>query len=242
MADTKKVLIGKFEALPGTRDQINEIVAELIQQTEANEPDTQNLAFEFYEDPLQPNHYLFYERYSGGMALDQHIDAQYTKDFFAEFAPLLVGRGIVDANVRVYSVYSNPDVQAGIYQLQQDGVELLTRLFQNTPELEVSLGTTQGLIIPNNREGIPGIAINLLFQSPHNSSEPVEYGIFAVDDTEYRVNGILPDEPGYLEAVRQRSAMLFNTINAPGAGTASRNLPMETTTALALYQVQGGSI
>lgn len=246
-ANSQKILIGTFKAKAGTRDQIRSLVEEQTKRTKEAEPN--NLAFEFYEDPLQPNQYLFYEKYVDGAALTEHLEAQYTKDFLANFSLLLEGNGISDttvSQVRIDSVRTSSasDPLTGVYQGQKNGVDLLTGLFKETPELSVSLNASNGIVAVNNKSNTPGVGINLLFAAGKPSNQPVEYGIFAVDDANNRVNGLLPTDSGYLEAVRKRAMVLFNTTanNSPSAANTSRNIPVETTDKLAIYQIGGGSI
>jgi len=245
---SEKILIGKFKAQAGTRAQIISLVDELTKQTKQAET-SQNIAFEFYEDPLQPNQYLFYEKYVDGSALTKHLEAQYTKDFFAKFSPLLEGNGLSDktvSQVRIDSVRtSSPsDPLTLVYQDQKNGVDLLTGLFKETPELSVSLNASNGIVAVNNQANKPGVGINLLFAAGKPSNQPVEYGVFAIDDSNNRVNGLLPTDSGYLEAVRQRAIVLFNTTanNSASAANTSRNIPVETTERLAIYKIGGGSI
>lgn len=245
--NSPKVLTGKFKAKAGTRDRIRSLVDDLTKQTKATEQ-FNNLAFEFYEDPLQPNQYFFYEKYVDGAALTEHLEAQYTKDFFAKFSPLLEGNGLSDktvSQIRIDSVRTSSasDPLTGVYQGQKDGVDILTGLFKDTPELSVSLNASNGIVAVNNKSNTPGVGINLLFAAGKPSNRPVEYGVFAVDDANNRVNGLLPTDSGYLEAVRKRAIVLFNTTanNSPSAKN-SRNIPVKTTDKLAIYKVGGGSI
>ncbi|NEN88321.1 MAG: hypothetical protein F6K48_05075, partial [Okeania sp. SIO3H1] len=244
LANDQKVLIGKFQAREGTREQIQQLTSELTQQTITNERGNGNIAFEVYEDPQQPNQYLFYEKYDDGAALTRHLETTYTRSFFEGFAPLLEGNGIVDADVNVYSVHTPGSPLDGIYQGQKEGLELLEDLLQDTPELSVSLTANQGIVAMNNQAFTPGIGINLLFTAENSSNQPIEYGIFQVDDSNNSVNGLLPGTPGYLEAVKQRSLILFNTTidNGFGLSNPSRNIPVQTTQNYAIYQVFGGSI
>jgi quinol monooxygenase YgiN/oxalate decarboxylase/phosphoglucose isomerase-like protein (cupin superfamily) len=242
-ANDQKVLIGKFQAKEGTREQIQDLASQLISQTQANESG-KNLAFEFYEDPQQPNQYIFYEKYMDGAALTEHLEAQYTKDFFAGFAPLLTGNGLVDGDVNVYSIHTPGSPLSQVPQNQVKGVEILTNLFESTPELSVSLVAYQGIIGAVNETSTNDIGINLKFTAENSSNQPIEYGIFSVDDSNYRVDGLLPSDPGYLEAVKQRRIILFNTTNNPDANlpNPSRNIPVRSTHGYGLYQVVGGSI
>ena len=50
-----------------------------------------------------------------------------------------------------------------------------------------------------------------MFAAGRAIDRPVEYGVFAVDDANNRVNGLLPTDRDYLKAVRQRAIVLFNT-------------------------------
>ncbi len=241
-ADDQKVLIGKFQAQEGTQEQIQALISELTLLTTTNEPG--NLAFEAYEDPQQPNQYIFYEKYLNGAALTEHLEKTYTTDFFEQFAPLLTGNGIVDADVNVYSIHTPGSPLDNVYQGQTEGLELLEELFQDTPELSVTLAASQGILATNNQVLTPGIGINLQFTAENSSNQPIEYGIFQIDDSNHRVNGLLPNEPGYLEAVKQRSILLFNTTLNQGFGLPkpSRNISVQTTQNYGIYQVVGGSI
>ncbi|WRH67799.1 MAG: DUF4114 domain-containing protein [Planktothrix sp. GU0601_MAG3] len=202
------------------------------------------MAFEFYEDPQQPNQYLFYEKYIDGAALTEHLGTQYTKDFFASFAPLLVGNGIADADVNIYSMHAPGSPLSQVYSVQKGGVELLNQLFQETPQLSITLTSSQGLFAANNQNQTPGIGINLLFTTENSGNQPVEYGVFQVDDSNNSIKGLLPNQPGYLEAVRERAVPLFNTHVNQGSAlpNPSRNLPVQTTHGYAIYQVTGGSL
>ncbi|MDB9510045.1 antibiotic biosynthesis monooxygenase [Kamptonema animale CS-326] len=246
--DSPKVLVGKFKAKSGTRDQIISLANELTQKTKETEK-SNNVAFEFYEDTVQPNQYFFYEKYVNGAALDAHLGAQYTEEFFRKFSPLLEGKGLSDtsvAQVKIESVRTSSasDPLTGVYQGQKDGVDILTNLFKDTPELSVSLNASNGIVSVNNKSNTPGVGINLLFAAGKPSNQPVEYGVFAVDDANNRVNGLLPTDSGYLKAVQKRAMVLFNTTanSSTSAANNSRNIPVETTQKLAIYQVAGGSI
>jgi quinol monooxygenase YgiN/oxalate decarboxylase/phosphoglucose isomerase-like protein (cupin superfamily) len=242
-ANDQKVLIGKFQAEEGTREKIQALIRDLTLLTRENEQG-KNLAFEAYEDPQQPNEYIFYEKYVNGAALTEHLEKTYTRTFFEKFAPLLTGNGLVDADVNVYSIHTPGSPLSQVPQVQLDGVELLNDLFKATPELLVSLVASQGIVGAVNNKLTNDIGINLKFTAENSSDQPIEYGIFSVDDSNYSVNGLLPSDPGYLEAVKQRAILLFNTTNNPDTNlpNPSRNIPVRTTYGYGIYQVVGGSI
>ncbi|MUG94706.1 DUF4347 domain-containing protein [Scytonema sp. UIC 10036] len=68
-----------------------------------------------------------------------------------------------------------------------------------------------------------------------------EIGVFVVDDTQGRVNGLLPSDPGYLQAALQRGKVIFSLIPDNFVSDPSRILQGLNSPLLAFYLVQKGS-
>ena len=71
-----------------------------------------------------------------------------------------------------------------------------------------------------------------------------EVGVFTVDDDRGTIDGIAPDEPGYLEAALQKARVVFSTLpdNTFEDFTSSRHLNFETDTNLGFLLVSNSSI
>ncbi|MBD2520115.1 DVUA0089 family protein [Nostoc sp. FACHB-973] len=68
-----------------------------------------------------------------------------------------------------------------------------------------------------------------------------ELGVFVVDDTSLRVNGLLPNDPGYLQAALSRSQTIFSVIPDEFVSHPTRNLENFTGRLLSFYLVQNAS-
>lgn len=68
-----------------------------------------------------------------------------------------------------------------------------------------------------------------------------EVGLFVVDDTQGRVNGLLPNDPGYLQAALNRSQSIFSIIPDDFVPNPTRNLENFSGKLLSFYLVQNGS-
>ncbi|MEH2409315.1 transporter substrate-binding domain-containing protein [Nostoc sp.] len=68
-----------------------------------------------------------------------------------------------------------------------------------------------------------------------------EVALFVVDDTQGRVNGLLPSDPGYLQAVLSRSQTIFSVIPDGFVPNPTRNLEHFSGSLLSFYLVQNGT-
>ncbi|MEH2242887.1 hypothetical protein [Nostoc sp.] len=64
-----------------------------------------------------------------------------------------------------------------------------------------------------------------------------EVGLFVVDDTQGRVNGLLPSDPGYLQAALSRSQSIFSVIFDEFVPNPTRNLENFSGKLLSFYLV-----
>jgi Domain of unknown function (DUF4114)/Beta-propeller repeat len=93
--------------------------------------------------------------------------------------------------------------------------------------------------------------VNLQFEiEKNNSSFANELGVFKVDSDKGEINGILPNQPGYLEAAMKRSQVLFSVLpqdslsrvtNASLDSLGNRNLSFDADSYLNFYLVQDAS-
>ncbi|NEO29875.1 MAG: DUF4347 domain-containing protein [Symploca sp. SIO3C6] len=67
-----------------------------------------------------------------------------------------------------------------------------------------------------------------------------EIGVFIVDDLQGRINGIAPDDPGYLQAALERGQVIFSSLadNVFPELNSTRQLSFDTETRLGFYLVQ----
>jgi cyclophilin family peptidyl-prolyl cis-trans isomerase len=100
-------------------------------------------------------------------------------------------------------------------------------------ELEPRLApATHLFLVP----GANGVSTTVAFTlSSHEAAFNNEAGVFAVQDSSGRVNGLLPGDPGYLQAALSSAQVLFRTSTATGM---ERDLTFAAGTQLAFYLVQ----
>ncbi len=231
-------LVGRFQAKPNTRDEMNRILTELQENTLQEEG---ALIFEFYENLAVPDQWILFQKYDSGPATTEHFSSSYFKEFDSQFGLLLVGNGVADGSA-VFYVTDEPS--SSFYELQKQGLETLTNLFTSAPELTVALDTSaEGILTVNNGINTGGIGIVLKFTADGFTDRVSEYGIFSVDDQNGLINGVSPNDTGYLEQVKTRAVSLFST-NVDGFSSVEidRDLFVETNGQYAFYQVKDGSI
>jgi quinol monooxygenase YgiN/mannose-6-phosphate isomerase-like protein (cupin superfamily) len=231
-------VVGIFQAKSGTRNQMIEILTELQANTVE---ESGAITFEFYENPLQADEWILFQKYIDGEATTFHFSQSYFKEFDSIFGNLLVGNGVADGNA-VFYVTDEPS--SNFYVLQKQGLNVLTQLFQSAPQLQISLETdNNGILDVVNGAGTGGIGIVLSLSTDSYAEVPVEYGIFTVDDVSGSIDGVSPNDPGYLDKVRSISSNLFSTnVNNAEGITISRDIFVETSKHYAFYQITNGSI
>ncbi|WP_017295989.1 antibiotic biosynthesis monooxygenase [Geminocystis herdmanii] len=235
-AVTDITLVGRFKAKPDTREEMISILTTLQEQTLQEEG---ALIFEFYENPLVANEWILFQKYADGPSTTFHFSQSYFKQFDSEFGLLLEGNGVADGSA-IFYVTDEP--ASSFYDFQKAGLNILTELFESSPELTVSLETDDsGILKVVNGANTSGIGIVLNVNADFLTDEPIEYGIFAVDNATGSIEGLNPDDSGYLEKVRERASTLFTTINAEKINSV-RDVFVETAQEYAFYQVTNGTI
>ncbi|BAQ64220.1 antibiotic biosynthesis monooxygenase [Geminocystis sp. NIES-3709] len=233
---TDITLVGRFQAKPDTREEMISILTTLQEKTLQEEG---ALIFEFYENSLVPNEWVLFQKYADGPSTTFHFSQSYFKEFDSEFGLLLVGNGVADGSA-IFYVTDEP--ASSFYDFQKAGLNILTELFQSSPELTVSLETNEsGILNVVNDAGTSGIGIVLSFSTDFLTDEPIEYGLFIVDDENGSIDGVNPDDDKYLDKVRERSSILLNTIDLEDL-EGYREVFVETSQYYGFYQVTDGSI
>ncbi|MGI0480225.1 antibiotic biosynthesis monooxygenase [Geminocystis sp. CENA526] len=235
---TNITLVGRFQAKPDTKEEMISILTTLQEQTLQEEG---AIAFEFYENSLIPDQWILFQVYASGQATTEHFSTSYFKEFDSQFGPLLIGNGVADGSA-IFYVTDDLSDRTSFYEMQKGGLDVLTQLFESSPELTVSLDTPDsGILNVMNDANTGGIGIVMNFNSTSVSEVPLEYGIFEVDDSTGSIEGVSPNDSGYLEKVRERAETLFTTINAPKINTV-RDIFVETAQQYGFYQVTNGSL
>lgn len=235
---TNITLVGRFQAKPGTREEMIDILTSLQNSTRQEEG---NIAFEFYESSSITDQWVVFEQYDNGDAITEHFSQAYTKEFFSEFGLLLVGNGVADGSA---VTYITDEPSSSFYEIQKQGLDTLTKLLTSSPELTVELNALpQGILEVKNGTNTAGIGIVLSFYADASTDQITEYGIFTVDDNNGSINGFAPGSANYLDQVKSRAISLFST-NADDLYQMEidRNIFVETNQQYAFYQASNGSI
>ena len=87
---------------------------------------------------------------------------------------------------------------------------------------------------------VKGVGINAISQKSSNKVN--EIGIFAVEDMNGKVGGILPGAAGYLKAVTDSARSIFSTLGGNFFDKGKRELALDGNKTYQLFEVQDGSI
>ncbi|KDP85845.1 putative quinol monooxygenase [Cupriavidus basilensis] len=92
MAASHLQVIAHYFALPGNGDKVCALLAELAAATRG-EPD--NLYYDFFRSPAQPDHFVILEKYRNAQGLDRHREsAHFQRLGFGAIIPLLDRREV----------------------------------------------------------------------------------------------------------------------------------------------------
>jgi quinol monooxygenase YgiN len=92
MADAYLQVIAHYHANPGNGDRLVELLAELATATRT-EP--QNLYYEFFRAPSDPDHFVILEKYRDAGGLAAHRDTEHFQQIgFQKIIPLLARREV----------------------------------------------------------------------------------------------------------------------------------------------------
>ena len=82
------ILIAKFNAKPGCRDQLIEIAKDAIGPSRAEEG---CIIYDFLQDPFSKDSFTFYEKWRSREDLELHFEEPHFKEFAEKVPELIVG-------------------------------------------------------------------------------------------------------------------------------------------------------
>ncbi len=91
------ILAARFKIKPEKREEFLELANEAIAHTQ-EEPGV--ISYNLYEDPMEPNSFIFFEQWKSRKSLDVHLEAEYTRRLLNRFGELLA----TEPSTKVYRV------------------------------------------------------------------------------------------------------------------------------------------
>ncbi|MFM7085470.1 MAG: antibiotic biosynthesis monooxygenase [Cyanobium sp.] len=213
LAEAAQTLIGKFEMASPESLQQGLALAEALKQHTDKEAGC--VSFNYYIPKGEPLTLAFVEEYESGAALVEHLTAEYTTEFFADFAPLVQGGLLTNGDVTIYPINT---AESQFYQSQHQGTELFASLLDSMPALQLTMQDQDRdgvLTISNGTQtaGVGGYATATL-QRANPGDQDRTYGVIQVDGADGQIADLrLEATPSqaWRQAAADRSTLLFTS-------------------------------